>query len=141
MKNLFIIITIILFSCSSTNKPQINYKYLNCIIVEIKEYQNTFRFKALNNNDTILIVSLKDNYYNKKIHIDSLEEIRLDKNYNFYLTQIKPIVLNMEELGAFVKIEGDTLWKSSTYKNIPLTYLSHNTIGKFYSKNHLTIIK
>ena len=40
----------------------------------------------------------------------------------------------MEQLGAYIVIENDTLWKSQTYKEIPPSFISHNTIGQFYSK-------
>lgn len=115
-----------------------DYSVLNCRIIEIKEYQYAFRFKALKENDTILIISLKENYYTeygyKKPILNDLEEIKINEKYDFYLTQKKPTVSTMEQLGAFIIIENDTLWKSKTYKEVPLSFISHNTIGKFYSK-------
>ena len=115
-----------------------NYNVLNCHILEIEEYQYAFRFKALNKeNDTILIISLKESYYDKygykKLILNNLQEIKLTEKYDFHLTQKKPTVSTMEQLGAFIIIEKDTLWKSFTYKDIPPSFMSHNTVGKYYS--------
>ncbi len=131
--------TIILLSCSSIPKIKMDYSVLNCRIIEIKEYQYAFRLMALKENDTILIISLKENYYTKygykKPVLNDLEEIRINENYDFYLTQKMPNVSTMEQLGAFIIIEKDTLWESQSYKEIPLSFISRYTIGNFFIKN------
>lgn len=137
MKRL-VLYTLILVGCSSITKTKMEYSVFSCHIIDIIEYQYAFRFTALKGKDTISIISLKENYYNKysykKNILNHLEEIKINERYDFYLTQKKPIVSTMEQLGAVIIIENDTIWKSRTYKEFPLTYISHNTIGKFYSK-------
>lgn len=138
MKKIGYLILFVFAGCSSAIRTKIDFNVLNCRIIGIKEYQNTFRFKALNKEkDTILIISLKESYYNKNNYkkpvLENLQEIQLDKEYSFYVTQKKPLVSTMEQLGAFMVIENDTLWSSSTYKDVPLSFISHNTIGKYYS--------
>ena len=64
MKKL-VFLTFILASCSSITKKNTDYSILKCNIIEIDEYQYAFRFMALKGKDTILIVSPKENYYDK----------------------------------------------------------------------------
>lgn len=137
MKKIGYLILFVFTGCASIIKTKMDFNVLNCHIIEIKEYGNTFRLKALNKEkDTVLIISLKEVYYEnsyKKPVLENLQEIQLDKEYNFYVTQKKPLVSTMEQLGAFIVVENDTLWSSRTYKDIPLSFISHNTIGKYYS--------
>ncbi len=137
MKRL-VFFTLILVGCSSTSKIKTKYSVLNCRIIAIKEYQYAFRFMALKEKDTILIISLKNNYYDKygykKPVLNHLEKIRVNEKYDFYLTQKKQTVSTMEQLGVSIIIENDILWKAQTYKEVPLSFTSHNTIGQYYSK-------
>ena len=125
-------------SCSSTNKIKMERTISNYHVVEMKEYHYAFMFKVLDKeNDTILIISLKENYYDKygykKPTFNHFQEIKMNETYDFYLTRRNPNVSTMEQLGAFIIVENDTLWRSPTYRDIPPTFMSHNTIGKLYS--------
>lgn len=141
MKKIRYLIFMIFISCNSNIAIKKNDNFLKCEIIEIKEYTCSFRFKALNNKkDTILIVSLKKDYFskfqNKKYNSNQLEEIRLNNKYNFHLIQIKPSVSTMEQLGSFIVVENDTLFKAHVYKNIPPSYMGYNVVEKYYIKNH-----
>jgi hypothetical protein len=131
--------TFVLVSCLSINNPKKGLSIENCYILGIKEYQYAFRLIALKENDTILIVSLKDEYYTKhgyqKSRLNNLEEIKVNKKYDFYLVKRKPVVSTMEQMGAFIIVENDTLWKSKTYKEIPASFTSYNTIGNLIKNN------
>jgi hypothetical protein len=85
MKKL-VLFTLIMVGCSPIKKT--DYSTLNCCIIEIKEYQYAFRFKALNETDTILIISLKENYYDKygykKPILNHLQEIAVNEEYDFF---------------------------------------------------------
>ncbi len=135
MKKL-IFFTFILASCSSITKKNTDYSILKCNIIEIDEYQYAFRFMALKEKDTILIVSPKENYYDKygykKPNLKHLKEIKVNKKYVFHLVEKKSTVSTMEQMGAFIVIENDTLWKSKNYKEVPISFISYNTIGKLY---------
>ena len=56
----------------------------------------------------------------------------MNKKYVFHLVEKKSTVSTMEQMGAFIVIENDTIWKSKNYKEVPISFISHNTIGKFY---------
>lgn len=126
--------------CAIKNNPKENSFTQSCNIVEIKEFDYSFRFKAIKKSgDTILIISLKDKFYTKYKIItpigNELQKIERNKEYNFKSVQIKPRVSTMEQLGAFIIIEKDTLWKAQSYKDIPPSYKSVNTIGSFIIKD------
>lgn len=131
MKKLIVYLALIFVSCSTTKHVKKNCQSLNCYVIDIEEYQHFILLKTLRERDTIRIISFKKSY-NKKIIFNKLEEIKLDKYYNFCLTQKKANVSTMEQLGAFIVVENDTIWTASTYKDIPLFFISHNTIGKFH---------
>ena len=92
MKKL-VFLTFILASCSSITKKNTDYSILKCNIIEIDEYQYAFRFMALKGKDTILIVSPKENYYDKygykKPNLKHLKEIKVNKKYVFHLVEKK----------------------------------------------------
>jgi len=127
------------FGCSTVKEVKIDCSILNCRIIEIKEYQHSFRFMALNGNDTILIGSAKENYYDKygveKPVLNDLQEIKENEEYVFYLTKKRVSVGQMEQLGSFIIIAKDTLWRAPNYKEVPLSFISHSSIGKFHSKH------
>lgn len=140
MKNLILYLGLLLFfvGCSSLRNKGDNI-FLQCLVIDIQEYEYAFKFKALNpKNDTILILSLKENYYNKnnykKSKLGTSEEIKPNQKYIFSVVPKKPTVSNMQQLGAFLIIEKDTIYKASNYKEIPLTFVATNSIGKYYSK-------
>lgn len=139
MKNLICIIFIIFMGCVST-KNKISYNTFHYKVVGIQEYQYAFAFKVLNDRkDTLLVISLKDNYYDKYNHkkpkLKLVGKITIDKSYDFILSEKKPTVSTMEQLGAFIIIENDTVCKAKSYKELPLIFISHNTIGKFYDSS------
>jgi hypothetical protein len=140
MKSIILYSTLIFafIACSSVEKKQNNKSFITCSIIDIQEYEYAFKFKALNQKkDTVFVLSLKENYYNKnnytKPKMESAEEIKINNEYVFNVISKKPSVSSMEQLGAFIIIEKDTLYKSSNYKQIPPTFISLNTIGKYYS--------
>lgn len=140
MKNIILYSTLAFafIACSSVEKKQNGASFITCSIIDIQEYEYVFTFKALNQKkDTVFVLSLKENYYNKnnytKPKMEFLEQIKLNNKYLFNVIPKKPSVSSMEQLGAFIIIEKDTLYKSSNYKQIPPTFISLNTIGKYYS--------
>lgn len=126
----YLIVLLCLSGCSTTNTPQnkVGVDNLTCNVVEIKEFEHSFRFMAINNQgDTVIVASLKE----RDLKSDSkiIDTILLNKSYDFNVTQIRPRVLTMEQLGAFIIIKNDTLCKAATYKSLPLAYTAHNVIG------------
>lgn len=124
--------------CIST-KENIHYSTLNCRVIHIQEYQQAFGFKVLDNKkDTLLVISFKNSYYDKnnykKPKLKLLKEIKIDQSYDFILSTKKPTVSTMEQLGAFIIIENDTICRGKSYKTLLSTFISHNTIGEFYGK-------
>ncbi len=126
----YLILIMCISSCSILSKSQkkLATNSLKCSIVDIKEYESSYCLTALDSfGNKVIIVSLKKNPH--KITLESLDTISLHKNYDFNVTRIKPRVSTMEQLGSFIIIERDTLWKASTSDNIPPAYIAHNTIG------------
>lgn len=138
MKKLSYLIILVFIGCSSAKIMTIDYTVLNCHVIDIKEYQYCFIFRAFSKGcDTILIISLKEDYHNKYLYkkpvLNCSQEIKLNQKYDFYLVQKRVHVDVMEQLGAFMIIGNDTLWKSSTFKDIPLFMSSFNTLGKYHN--------
>ena len=136
MKTLNYLVLLIFIGCIKiNNKEPENITHQNISIIEIKEFDYSYRLKGINKlRDTILIISFKDKFYNKyRINkpTGSKEKIQCKKEYYFKLVQIKLQASTMEQLGAFIIIEKDTLWKANSYKNIPPSYKSLNTNGSF----------
>ena len=136
MKTLNYLVLLIFIGCIKiNNKEPENITHQNISIIEIKEFDYSYRLKGINKlRDTILIISFKDKFYNKyRINkpTGSEEKIQCKKEYYFKLVQIKLQASTMEQLGAFIIIEKDTLWKANSYKNIPPSYKSLNTNGSF----------
>ncbi|MCF6298149.1 MAG: hypothetical protein L3J08_09250, partial [Flavobacteriaceae bacterium] len=104
-------------------------------VTNIEEYEYAYRLKVLKDQskDTIIIVSFKEKFYSKhnlkKPDSSGHKKIEINNNYNFKLLLIKPQVSNMEQLGAFIIVEKDTLWKERSYKTMPKSYTAQNTIG------------
>jgi hypothetical protein len=124
-----------LSGCSlvKSTKNDFTYNY-QCEIVDIKEFNNTFRFTALNELlDTIFIVSTKKNF--KNILIKQSDSIYLNQVYNFDVSQLKPQI-SAVRLGASFILGNDTILKIPSYnshnyknENIPKVYFAHNIIG------------
>lgn len=127
------------FGCNSSKNLQ-NENTVNLKVVGIKEYEYAYGLKTIGNDkDTLLVISFKDEFYNKyslkKPDIQgSVQEIKINNLYDFKLSLIKPQVSNMEQLGAFIIIENDTLCKGRNYKEIPKTYSAQNTINLLLSE-------
>lgn len=137
----YFLVFLFCYGCASTNKSKENgVEVIECNIFEITEFDYAYRLTATDSmGNTILVVSLKDNFYDKyeikKPDIDKgAKTITVNENYVFKSTRIKPRVSTMEQLGAFIVIETDTLWKASTYKDIPLSYRVYNTVGLLYGE-------
>jgi hypothetical protein len=134
MKLLYGIVILLLIGCSSSNFTNKKPKLLISKIIDIKEYEYVFGLKGINQkNDTVLILSYKDRFrekYNqKKIKYDKLQKIVKNGSYNFKVLNIKPQVSTMQQLGAFIIVENDTLCMQADYNKIPTIYVAQNTIG------------
>lgn len=135
LNSLYIVILCLFLGCGSTSSLKKETINSNLKVVDIEEYQYAYRFRVLEDKskDTILIVSFKDNFYNKnnlkKPKGEDSKQIVTDNNYNFKLLLIKSQVSTMQQLGAFIIVEKDTLWKERSYKTMPKSYTAQNTIG------------
>jgi len=127
----------ILLGCSSSKDLVEQSKNIRLNVIDIKEYEYVYRIKATESKsqDTVLVMSLKSSFYtknnlknpNKLSVIES--EILKGQQYNFKVLPVKPQVSKMEQLGAFVIVEKDTLWKEKSYKDMPKLYTAQNTLG------------
>lgn len=106
-------------------------KLITCKIIKSREYKTFYSFKAIKEKDTIYIISYKDYYGGHKTQNNNIREIKINEEYNFYLTPEIIRTSKMEQLGAFIIIDEDTLWKASNYKEIPKFYIANNTIGHY----------
>lgn len=134
---LFSLLWIILANCNTAQKNT-GFSVFYCQVIDIKEYEHVVIFAGrTNGNDTLIIESLKIDYtkkgFQKKL-LYGFEKIELNNQYAFYLRPQKVRVSTMEQLGAFIIVESDTLYESSTYKTLPLFFRSYNTIGRYHSK-------
>lgn len=134
MKQLVFLTIYLLIGCQSINNNlNDKYEFKSVLITNITEYSYCFGIKAVENNKEILIISLKEKYYKKNGYdVPSLlksNPISVNKKYSFNLLPIKPQVAKMEKLGAYIIVEKDTLYKADSYKKIPSTYSSTNSIG------------
>lgn len=105
-------------------------------VIKINEFEYVYQLKTvqIKSNDTLFVLSSKNNFYDKynlktpKSNI--LEQIiTINNTYRFKVLRIKPQVSTMAQLGAYIIVEGDTLWKGSNYKEAPKYYSSQNTVG------------
>ncbi len=125
----------IMLSCgSSYYSPKEGVKVV-CKVVNIEEYEFAYTIDAVTEEtDTVLIISLKEFFFEKynlkkPTNLDGAKRIIENESYNFIMSSIKPQVSSMEQLGAFIIIEKDTLLSAKTYKDIPKSYTSQNSIG------------
>lgn len=139
MKYLITFICFILCSCSINNYIKFinnNLVHIQCEIVEIKEFNNSFVFTALNElSDTIFIASAKNNYEN--VLLNQSDSIHLNQTYNFKTIKLK-IHISMEYLGGYYITVNDTIFRFPEYNmqnyattNLPEVYLAHNTVGLY----------
>ena len=133
----FILLATILSECNSSKYINNNTSKLSLIVQDISEYDYAYKITSINseNADTIVIISYKDKFFDKydlekpkQSEIKSV--IRKNKKYKFDLIKIKPQVSTMEQFGAFIIIEKDTVLKSINAKSMPKIFVSQNTIGK-----------
>ena len=109
-------------------------------VIDIKEYEYVYRIKAteIKSQDTVLVMSFKSSFYIKNSLRKPNElsiahnEIFTDQQYDFKVLPVKPQVSKMEQLGAFVVVEKDTLWKERSYLRMPKLYTAQNTLGLIY---------
>ena len=97
-------------------------------VIEIRDSEKYSYFKVTDIKnpikDTIHIVSFKNSLEkitNDKIHLKNI--------YTFRMIRIKPRVSTMEQLGAFIIVDNDTLQKASEISKISIFYKSLNTNG------------
>ncbi len=129
----YLALLICISSCSVKTKSQhkLTTDNLKCNIVDIKEFDRSYRFTAIDDfGNKIIIISLKSSQQEIPIH-KAVDTVSLNKSFDFKVTKIKPRVSTMEQLGAYIVIENDTLWEASAYRDIPPAYTAHNTIGLF----------
>jgi hypothetical protein len=129
------IVLFLFFGCNSTYylKKEFASKYIK--VIDIEEYKYAYLLKGIEyqSKDTIIIVSFKEKFYSKhnlkKPDDSGYKKVNINNYYSFKLLQIKPQVSNMEQLGAFIIVEKDTLWKGQSYKTMPKSHTAQNTIG------------
>jgi len=126
---LCLVIIFFCYSCSTYNTTNKSFRTINKVI-EINEFNQSYLLKTLSkNNDTILIISnaINNDYGDD---ISKQKKIVLNHSYEFRLMKPTRISVNsMEQLGYFIKIKSDTIWKSKTIKNLP--YFGLNTKGLY----------
>lgn len=123
--------------CKTIPQGKVNEYFLK--VVKITDYEFCFSFTALNEvtRDSVHILSFKDNYYAKYdlpkplILPDTSILIQANKSYDFKLIRTNVRVLTMEQLGAFIIIENDTIFQASNLEALPLVYTAQNTRGVY----------
>ncbi len=100
-------------------------------IVGINKTKNYYILKGLKegNSDTLFIVSYKEEGDLEKESMKTIIEI--GSIYNFTLGNVRTRVSSMQQLGQFIIVGKDTLWKGGPEENPPLYYQAQNTIGNF----------
>ena len=104
-------------------------------VINIEEFDKLYRIDAMNTNtnEKIFIISHKQSYWDenslKKPILNSTTSLNEGNIYNFKLRPIKPIVGKFQGLGAYIIVENDTLKSAESYKKLPLSFISENTIG------------
>jgi hypothetical protein len=129
MKYLFpIIFCFFLISCSTNNKVE-KSQLQNLKIVKIEEFKTFYKFNSIDyKNDTLNVISFKNVTKQKSNFYETLK-IAEQNTYGFKLENIKTRVSTMQQLGQFIIIEKDTLWKGSSDKVAPKYSVSKNTVG------------
>jgi len=130
MRFILLILGFILFSCSSTNK----FETKSFTVIKVEEFDQFYRFKSVdeNLNDTVNLISLKNQQLRKAGEVSSFNatsKIIAENQYNFKLQKIKTRVSTMEQLGQWVIIGKDTLWKGNSKQIAPKYFYSLNTLG------------
>lgn len=124
--------------CKTTDHkhPQMAISKLELKVISISEFEYVYQLKTIQKerNDTLFILSSKNNLYDKynliKPKSNKVEQkIKINNTYNFQILPIKPQVSTMEQLGVYIIVENDTLSKGGNYKGIPKYYSSQNTVG------------
>ena len=133
---LFLSFNIFIGCKSINNKTTSNEKELK--VINIAEFEYVFELRTIEKetSDTLFVLSSKNNFYNKynlnKPKSNSTEQLILNNTYRFEVLPIKPQVSTMQQLGAYIIVENDTLWKGANYKEAPKFYSSQNTVGLLY---------
>ena len=123
--------------CSLGKSVKNNFINCQCKVIDIKEFNSSFRFTALNEmRDTVFMVSTKDNHRN--ITVEQLDSIYLNQIYDCKLTQLKPYISVMR-LGTSFIVGNDTILKIPSYnpqnyvnENLPKVYFVHNVTRLAY---------
>jgi len=136
MKNtLYLILSLFIIGCTLNKTTRYEPEKINCSIIEINNFEYVFRLKGINSetNDTIYILSFKENMYDKYKYkkpqeLNNSVQIRSGNNYKFSLIKKKIQVSNMQELGQYIIVEKDTLWKGSSNIIPPKYYIAQKTM-------------
>ena len=83
--------------CSVVNQSQNKNTTDNvkCNIVDIKEFESSYRFTAIDGfGNKIIIVSLKNSQQEIQMY-EAIDTVSLNRSYDFKVTQIKPRVSTM----------------------------------------------
>lgn len=138
---LYIIISLFFLSCSVNYLAKKEVEKINYNILEIDDFEYTYRFKGLNieTHDTVFVLSFKQKIYDKykftkPKDLNGTVDIKSKKNYIFKLIKMKTKVSTMQQLGQFIIIENDTLWKGSSGIKPPKYYTAQNAVGLIYFK-------
>lgn len=139
MNKLLVFIPIFLFfGCSTRQISKANSSNSLNEILSIEEHTYAYYIKAMNQNtqQQINIISYKDIYFDKyqekrpflPSETTGVKNIIKGSNNLFKLTEMRFNVNSMEQLGAYIIIENDTIWQGkSTVRN--RFYKSENSVG------------
>ncbi len=142
MKNiLYITISLFFLNCSVNKTTTSEIEKINYSILEIDDFEYTYRFKGLNTqtHDTVYVLSFKQKMYDKYKHqkpknLNGILDIKSKNDYIFSLIKMKTKVSTMQQLGQFIIIEKDTLWKGVSGIVPPKYYVAQNTVDLTYFK-------
>ncbi|MES2484987.1 MAG: hypothetical protein V4581_03450 [Bacteroidota bacterium] len=120
----------VITGCSTTKKKP---EMLNVTVGNIDEYDMFFRFTGMADNDTLYIISWKEEAYGQfkdKAAIDVKDlDIVKDSTYIFKAQKSRFRISTMEQLGQYVVFDRDTLWSGSSTAKAPKYYIAQNSIG------------
>ena len=124
------LLCLLIFSCSSIN----NFEKKVLKVIAIEEFKSYYRFKALDKNlkDTVNLISLKYQQLRKDRKVSKFKatsQIVSQKNYTFKTQKIRIRTSTMEQLGKWIIIEKDTLWKGNSKEVEPKYFNLVNALG------------
>jgi len=137
--NKYICILLLVFvvsTCSISKKGNLNNickdnKHIYQLqILSIDTCNDVYSLKCLNINnfDTLFIISLKENIYSIS-DTSMLSTVLFGGIYTFELKKMKIRISKMQQLGQFIIVKNDTLWKGASGATPPVYYIVENSLG------------